>query len=106
MHEETTWPDWGVGSPGSAWGQSLAYCFSLPNVGISSTYSPEGEREEAENSPYTELEVRSTEVRKRPQMGRAPEWGHWNISQTLACHPGSTQPGGTAKDAGSHPTSC
>lgn len=32
-----------------------------------------GGREYAENSPYTELEVRSTEVRKRPQMGRALE---------------------------------
>lgn len=37
-------------------------------------------------------------------MGGAPELGHWTISQTLACRPGSTQPGGTAKDEGSHPT--
>lgn len=63
-----------------------------------------GGRERVENSPYSELEVRSTEVRRRPQTGRAPESGRWSISQTLACRPGSTQPGGTAKDAGSHPT--
>lgn len=46
MHEETTWPSLGMGSPGSAWAQTLGFCFSLPSVSSSSTYSPEGERKE------------------------------------------------------------
>lgn len=50
------------------------------------------------------LEVRSTEARKRLYTTGALEQGHWGVPQTLACHHGSTQPGGTATDAGSRPT--
>lgn len=51
-------------------------------------------------------QVRSTGARKRLWRGGALGQGRWGVPRTLACHPGSTQPGGTATDAGSHPTNC
>lgn len=50
------------------------------------------------------LEVRSTRARKRLKRDAALQQELWGIPQTLACHPGSTQPGGTATNTGSHPT--
>lgn len=52
------------------------------------------------------LKVTSTGVKKRSRMTGTLGRGCWGVAQTQACHPGSTQPGGTATDAGSRPTSC
>lgn len=86
--------------------KSLGFCFSPSNANDSPKIPQEGEREESlsRGSATSGLEVRSTVARKRLKRGGALRQEHWGVPQTLACHPGSTQPGGTATNAGSRPT--
>lgn len=58
----------------------------------------------SEAHPWMGLESRSTGVRKRPKRGGARGKRRRAVPQPLAGRPESTQPGGTAIDAGSHPT--
>lgn len=86
--------------------ESLGFCFSPSNANDSPKIPQKRERAESlsRGSATYGLEVRSTGARKRLKRGGALRQEHWGVPQTLACHPGSTQPGGTATNAGSRPT--